>query len=71
MTTAKRPVIVSAPQGSEKTRLALELARMFGCTRVIDDWDGLSALPDGALVLTNRPWPAASEAAAGETQGAV
>ena len=30
---------------------AAELARLFGCTTVVDEWDGTSEVPDRALVL--------------------
>ncbi|MGL4197611.1 MAG: hypothetical protein ACRCSX_07605 [Allorhizobium sp.] len=44
-------VYVFAPQGAGKSTHAAELAERFGCTTVVDDWDGASAVPDGALVL--------------------
>ncbi len=40
-----------APQGAGKSRNAAELAQLLGCTTVVDDWDGSSPVPDGALVL--------------------
>lgn len=45
-------VIVIAPQGAGKSTNALALMRMFGCTSIVDDWDGRKALPHGALALT-------------------
>lgn len=44
-------VYVFAPQGAGKSTHAAELAERFGCTTVLDDWDGTSEVPDGALVL--------------------
>lgn len=40
-----------APQGAGKSRHAAALAELFGCTTVVDEWDG-GPVPDGALVLT-------------------
>lgn len=48
-----RTTIVHGPQSCGKTRHAEALARHFGCDRVVDDWDGFSPIPAGALVLTN------------------
>jgi hypothetical protein len=44
-------VYVLAPQGAGKSRNAAELAQLLGCTTVVDEWDGSSPVPDGALVL--------------------
>jgi len=44
-------VYVFAPQGAGKSTHAAELARLLGCTSVVDEWDGSSPVPDGALVL--------------------
>jgi hypothetical protein len=46
-------VIVVAPQGAGKSLHAAALASRFGCTSIVDEWDGLSELPTGALALTN------------------
>lgn len=27
---------------------------MFGCTRIVDDWDGATTPPPGSLVLTHK-----------------
>ena len=45
-------VYVFAPQGAGKSTHAAELAQLFGCTTVVDEWDGTSEVPDGALVLS-------------------
>ena len=50
-------VFVSAPQGSGKSTNAQALMGMFDCTSVVEDWDGVSPVPNGALVLTSHPWP--------------
>lgn len=46
-------VIVIAPQGTAKTRNAEALAARFGCTSIVDEWDGVSELQPGTLALTN------------------
>ena len=46
-------VVVVIPQGAGKTRHATALAERFGCTSIVDEWDGRSDLPPGALALTN------------------
>lgn len=48
-------VIVVAPQGAGKSLYAHELSLRFGCTTIVDDWDGVQELPAGALALTNMP----------------
>jgi hypothetical protein len=48
-------VIISAPQGSNKTSHANALANRFGCTRIVEEWDGVSDLQPGDLALTNIP----------------
>lgn len=53
MQANRTAVYIVAPQGAGKTRNAPTLAAMFGCDRIVDDWDGISPVPDGALVLTN------------------
>lgn len=55
MSNSPKVVVVSAPQGAGKNIHAEQLMRMFGCTTVVDEWDGVSELPDGALALTNLP----------------
>lgn len=45
-------VYVSAPQGAGKTRHAEALCALFGCTGIVDEWDGSSPVPPGSLVLT-------------------
>lgn len=59
-------VFVSAPQGGGKSTNAEALMGMFDCTSVVDDWDGVSPVPDGALVLTSQPWPDYTQARAAE-----
>lgn len=46
-------IIVYGPPGCGKSTHAPTFARRYGCTRIIDEWDGRSALPEGALALTN------------------
>jgi len=40
----------------------VELMQHFGCNVLIEEWDGASPLPDGALALTNHPNPDKSKA---------
>jgi len=58
-------VFVFAPQGRGKTRHAQALAAMFECTSIVEDWDGVSDVPDGALVLSNSLPAAVDGLAAG------
>ena len=46
-------VVIHGPQGCGKTRNAQALAAHFGCSRVVDDWNGQSKIEEGSLVLTN------------------
>lgn len=48
-------VIVVAPPGTGKSRAANALAGRYGCTRIVDEWDGTSNLEPGDLALTNCP----------------
>ncbi|WP_068638730.1 hypothetical protein [Thauera butanivorans] len=47
--------VIHGPQGCGKTFHAQALARHFGCARIVDDWDGKTALQPGDLALTNMP----------------
>lgn len=46
-------MIVIAPQGAGKSRHAQALAARYGCTAIVDEWDGASELAPGTLALTN------------------
>lgn len=46
-------VIVCAPQGAGKSRASETLRKRFGCTHIVDEWDGVTPLAPGALALTN------------------
>ncbi|MEN1774081.1 hypothetical protein AAIH29_21385 [Pseudomonas aeruginosa] len=50
-------IIIAAPARAGKTRNATALAKAFGCQQIVDNWDGYSAIPSGALVLTNVEHP--------------
>ena len=51
------PLVVYGPQGCGKTTNARAIADYFRCTSIVDNWDGRSRLPDGALALCTRyPW---------------
>ncbi len=60
-----RPQIVTGPSGCGKTRNATALMNLTGATTLVDEWDGKSRLPDGALALTNIPSDQFSTTAAG------
>lgn len=48
-----KSVVIIAPAGAGKTRNEAALMKIFGCTSVVDEWDGRTSLPHGALALTN------------------
>ncbi len=48
------PLVVYGPQGCGKTANAKAIADYFRCTSIVDDWDGRSPLPEGALALCQR-----------------
>lgn len=47
-----KTVIVHGPMASGKTRHAEQLRRLFGCKRVVDNWNGRDQLRAGDLALT-------------------
>lgn len=52
-------VLIHGPQGCGKTRSAQALAAHFGCSQVVDDWNGRDPIAAGSLVLTNvEDWKA-------------
>lgn len=46
-------VIIHGPQGCGKTTHAKALAAHFGCSYIVDNWNGEWPVPEGALVLSN------------------
>ena len=48
-----KTVILSAPAGWGKTRLAQVLRKGFGCRRIVDEWALDMPISPGALHLTN------------------
>lgn len=48
-----KPLIIVGPQASGKTKNAAFFLKVFGCTRLVEDWDGQSSLVSGDLALTN------------------
>lgn len=46
-------ILIHGPQGCGKARNAQALAAHFGCSKVVDDWNGRDRVVAGALVLTN------------------
>ena len=52
-----RCVYVSAAAGVVDPIYERSLCQMFKCARVVRDWDGVSPVADGSLVITTLPWP--------------
>lgn len=50
-------VIVYGPMASGKTSNAGRLLNYFGCTRLVDDWNGRTPLQAGDLALTTLEPP--------------
>lgn len=48
-------IVIHGPQGCGKTVHAAALAAAFGCTKIIDEWNGADPLLPGVLALTNAP----------------
>lgn len=48
------PLVVYGPQGCGKTANAKAIAAHFNCTTIVDNWDGRSALPDGAIAFCQQ-----------------
>lgn len=46
-------ILIHGPKACGKTRNAQALAAHFGCSRIVDDWNGRDRVAPGALVLTN------------------
>ena len=53
MENAMQSVVITAPQGAGKSQHATALMGAFGCSRLVDEWDGVAPLQDGDLALTN------------------
>lgn len=47
-------VFVCAAQGAGKNLYAPVIARLFGCTQVVEEWCRGMEVPPGSLVLTNE-----------------
>jgi len=47
-------VIIHGPQACGKTRNSAALMAHFGCTTLVDPWNGRSPLPSNALALTHE-----------------
>jgi len=54
MSTPKT-VILTAPQGSGKSRDAEAMRIKLGCTAIVEEWGTHLAITPGALHLTNEP----------------
>ena len=48
-------IIIHGPQGCGKTSNSHRLAAFFGIEQVVDNWDGVSPLPEQCMALTNAP----------------
>ena len=48
-----KTIIIHGQQGCGKTTHAKALAARFGCSSVVDDWNGIDPLPNGTLALTS------------------
>lgn len=48
-----KPMIITGAPSTGKTKNAEVFMRVFGCSRVVDEWDGVRRLSDGDLALTN------------------
>lgn len=46
-------VILVGPSNSGKSTHAAAIAERFGCSRIVDPWDGRSELLPGTLAVTN------------------
>lgn len=50
-------VVIYGPPGCGKSAHAPELLQRFGCTSIVDEWDGEMLLQPGQLALTNKAPP--------------
>jgi hypothetical protein len=48
-----RTVIIYGDSATGKTRRREEFKLYYGCSRIVDGWDGRTKLQDGDLALTN------------------
>jgi hypothetical protein len=46
-------VIIIAPQGTSPKTQVEAVAKHFGCSVIVDDWNGSDNLRPGSLALTN------------------
>lgn len=46
-------MVIAGTQGCGKTTHAETLRQLFGCTHIVEEWDGRSPLEPGALALTD------------------
>lgn len=49
--------IIYGAQGSGKSRRADEFLKHYGCTRIVEEWDGKVRLKNGDLAFTNLKPP--------------
>jgi len=50
-------IVIHGAQGSGKSRRSAELLKHYGCSQVVEGWDGIQHLPNNSLALTNVPPP--------------
>ena len=58
------PIILYGKISTGETPTAERIKNLYGCETVIDEWDGTSFLPDGALAITSEKPPFNIEGAA-------
>jgi len=50
-------IILHGPQGYGKTQAANVIINRYKIKRVIEEWDGVTNIPEGALAVTNLKPP--------------
>lgn len=50
-------IILHGPQGSGKTQAANLIISRYKIKEVIEEWDGITKIPEGALAVTNLQPP--------------
>lgn len=50
-------VILHGAPATGKTRRSEQFKRHYGCSRIVDGWDGRAKLKDGDLAITNETPP--------------
>lgn len=50
-------IIVSSEQGTGKTAMAEQLLALYPNHTIVDEWDGMSELPENTIAFTNVDLP--------------